>query len=122
MKTGCVLAGKGVHLHKKHLPSPRSSFWECSPVVVRALGDADWYPRSGQAVDLPCDFGTSWFTSLHFPPAVSVILIYTIPSHISCPKGQEGLVPQCLCSACLCKCVRWQLVKLIATSRRNERV
>lgn len=44
-----------------------SSCWEYGPVVVRALGGGDWYPRSGQAVDLPCDFGQAGSCLCTFP-------------------------------------------------------
>lgn len=67
-KDGMYFGREGSALSRETLALPTlSSCWEYSPVVVGALGGGDWYPRSDQAVDLPCDSGQAGSPLCTFP-------------------------------------------------------
>lgn len=91
---------------------------EYSPVVVRALGGGDRYPRSGQAVDLPCHFGQSGsplYTFSRQGPSYPFI-----QSQVTGPERAGRAVP----TVFVYRLPPWgcaaQLVKLIAATRHTE--
>lgn len=76
-----------------------SCCWKDGPVVVRGLGGRDWYPRSGQAVDLPVILGKLVHLSALCSVGVCHNHLYN-PKPLP-PKGLGDLLPWCLRSACL---------------------